>query len=529
MFKNKIGIETPIIFVLILFSLTLRYITLDIPAPADSLTYWVSSSWVADGKDFIAWFATRLGIIIPVAIIQIIFGTHPVVFHITPAIFYFIFLITTFITARKWIGLPGAVIASIFIIFIPRMTQQADQLLPGIFESGYLSLSIYFFLNSIENRNNRNIILSAVFLFFAYASKITALLPVLPYLFVMYKNKYTIKTVFLFFSVLLIGYISEHIWFAFHGHSFGRLGSLFAWDGFTVPYFEKTNLVITNFFHLFKRYLPNHAGYFWSVYFVNVLITLSIWIFSKRKMSVKYSSQEEAIIAIVIGMLFTTTFFIVKLDPIVVISLVRRYFLIHAAAGSLLIAIIFVKVGFKNKLFKVVPVWSILVIFYLPLICITTQMQYEIIQKGINRLSKGQHTLQVEISSFNRINSAFDSGKLILIHPSPRGNYRGWVDLRRMRIYFLDKSKWGEMTNYREKDLVRLEADLFEHNILVTDTDYHALVNRKIYPDRDSVHKKIKSDPKQKVLLLDNHDNSSTSFDNNIYYGGIKEVTMNTL
>ena len=131
--------DTIILFLLIIFTILVRLLTLQmIGTGSDEVWNWFSAKKLFYGFPYNSWnhHTARFGIIIPVFLVQKVFGTHPVVYYIPTLIMsilltFFLYKIGTKVHSRR-----AAFFSCIFLILFPQMVNAGSQILPGGFSYG---------------------------------------------------------------------------------------------------------------------------------------------------------------------------------------------------------------------------------------------------------------------------------------------------------------------------------------------------------------------------------------------------------
>ncbi|WP_319549686.1 hypothetical protein [Desulfogranum marinum] len=189
-----------IVIILALFSLSMLVrlcFSSNIEAGGDAIFKWAMvRDYVENGSLPPDWairshHALRWAINIPVLIIQKIYGTEPQNYYIWPFFsstmgVLFFYLIVKNIHSKLW-----GTLAAIAFLFSSPMLRQGSQFLPMGPAATYLLGSIYFLQIWINKKRLSLLILSVIFLFFSYGSKVTSIyyFPAFAILILIFSNK----------------------------------------------------------------------------------------------------------------------------------------------------------------------------------------------------------------------------------------------------------------------------------------------------------------------------------------------------
>jgi hypothetical protein len=183
---------------------------LTISSDGDNIYYWHSVKNLISHLpyEYAHHIPARYGIILPVFVSQLLLGFNPMVYYVIPFMFSMIQIVTLYKTANMIGGRTVAVLSCIVMTFFPQMLIQSGyNILPEIFETTYLIISVYFILLYTESDENRPVMLfwAAVFLFLGYLSKETMVFYCVPAAIYIYFRKKNFRHV-LIFSALMAGF-----------------------------------------------------------------------------------------------------------------------------------------------------------------------------------------------------------------------------------------------------------------------------------------------------------------------------------
>jgi hypothetical protein len=302
---------------LVIFSLALIirfYFTYSIGDAGDEFVKWFQNKRVLQGLgwDRLDHHTVRWSLNTPTLLVQWLFGSKAAVYYIAPACFgalaaLFVFLITRFIA-----GTTTAVFAAFLFSVAPPITKAGSQFLPAIFTIAYVLGSAYFLLRYSDSnqRQNRWLILAALFLFFAYGTKVPNLffLPGIV-IFLWWRSRPFLQPIIFFLAILLGLYILETISLALYTGDFvwsGRLHYL----GFHMERMTgETHVYALS--DIWKRWLLLPAYWQWLL-----LLACGVGLIGLVK---RDSGRNYGIILIFLMLLsfsLLTTFAIVELDPL---------------------------------------------------------------------------------------------------------------------------------------------------------------------------------------------------------------------
>ncbi len=317
-----------ILAALVLLTLWVRLSTqMMIHTGVDERDYWYAAKALSQGFPYPALThrTVRWAIILPVVVIQKIFGVHPNVYYVAPILnalcqTILLFALGTFLGGRR----VGA-LAALFLIFFPYQIRAASQTRPEIFSITYMLLCAYplaVALRSSGNRRIRYLLASSFALFLAYETKITNLF-FLPGIFavLLFFGKQGWKTgirdCFVFGLPLLALFLAETgIYAAFTPFKFGQLSVIEA-NHLSSDYAAPLH----SYLEIFKRYTPRYLEAYWQLPFVLFACACAPMLRKGRDAAIK----SVAILGL--SFFFFITFTITKTNPIMVAEdFINRYF-----------------------------------------------------------------------------------------------------------------------------------------------------------------------------------------------------------
>ncbi len=327
---KKINRETKIFLLFSFLTLVLRLLTLmEINTGGDNIDYWYYGKALLNNYPYGDLFhrSIRWGILFPIVVIQFIFGTGAWVIYLIPVLMSLVLNCVVYKLAKYLFSAKNALISVIIIQLFPYTIRIGSQLFLAMFSITYLLISLYFLLRFFDLKSDDKkyklyFLLSVLFMFIAYETKVTNLYLFVPWLILMFK-KTTLKNIILYCSILAGLYLIEHFFYWRAGFPLGRMqiilsthfgsGSMTLGEGVQ---FDGT------FLGLFERYSFKNFPIYWH------LITW-LGIFSGFYL-IKKGNREKTVsllLIIIIVFMFMQTFFIKSINPVVPMEdFVVRYF-----------------------------------------------------------------------------------------------------------------------------------------------------------------------------------------------------------
>ncbi|HCL56477.1 MAG TPA: hypothetical protein DHW82_05650 [Spirochaetia bacterium] len=338
------------LFILLITTVAIRIISMQmIQDGGDSVNAWHFAKKLLYGAPYeFGHIPARFSMIIPALMTQFVFGTHPLVYYIAPVLAsigaaYFLFK-----TGLKFSNRNTAFFSALFLMIFPEIVVASSHLKPEIFSVFYISASFYFLLVFLDRSKYSFLLLSGLFFFLAYLSKIDNLFFFPGFaLTLLFKSEKKWKTLLIFGSTLLFFILIETLFYALLSpFPLGRvqviLGSHLSSGNFDLKEFS-------SFFDLLKRF--EHVMGFWKLLLLLSLIS-SLFLLIKKDLRKKYAS----LLLIVSGFYFFITFTVKGFHPIkLAIPFEQRY--LTASSPFLILLVIsavyeFFKLLFENKILK---------------------------------------------------------------------------------------------------------------------------------------------------------------------------------
>ncbi len=337
--------ENIILLLLILFTLFFRLLTAaNIETGGDAAGVWFYAKKLLYGLPYDRWshHAARFGMIFPVYLIQAVFGTHPVVYYITPLLFFLLQILFLYKIGLRAHSIKLAYLSSMLLIFFPQMFRHAVQIKPGGFCATYILISVYFLFKFHDSEDHPNVyvLLSSVFLFLAYLAKITSLFFLPGIVLSIWVLRKRIRYIIVFCSLLFVLFLGETaIYYLVAGFKFGRIGIIMG------AHLSSGNLQpLSSFLDLFDRY-TGMIGY-WKIYFFAYLLsTCFLAVVAKR---IEMDEKIKSLLIIPLGFFLLLTFAVKSIDPVIPAMSFNHRHLVLAAPLMMLIISYSLIVAFRS-------------------------------------------------------------------------------------------------------------------------------------------------------------------------------------
>jgi len=434
-----------ILIALLLFTLFFRLATLMMMnTGVDERDYWFSAKAIARGLPYpeITHRTTRFAIILPVALSQVLLGSHPDVYYLLPVVNALIQTALAFAIGRKLRGRLTGFLAAIGLTLFPYMIRAGSQVRPEIFSITYILLALYFFVEYLQ-RDTRELpplLWSTAWLFIAYEAKITNLylVPGLFLAIILYKKRPA--HAFLLGGILLFLFLAETgVYAAFTQYKLGELEII------AKNHFHSDSLVVPGLVDLFQRYASQNLQVYWQVPFGLFAIAAAVYLIrgTDRRIS--------SLVLASLSFFFLLTFEVKTLHPVTPAeSFINRYFC--AALPSVFLVLAYAAEGIAAILFRRKPqgkadgsaaayVWvlafcvlAVLGIFSLP------RLPAGIRAYANSPLHLHQHPLVLNETYRRVINRAYSEGTPIV---AVNGN-GGENAIQTCESYFIDVSHYRE-------------------------------------------------------------------------------------
>ncbi len=303
---------------------------MEVNTGGDNIDYWYYGKALLNNYPYGELFhrSIRWGILFPIALFQLIFGTSAWVIYLIP-IFMTLVLNGVIYKLGKYLFSSKVAFLSIVIFqFFPYTIRIGSQLFLALFSISYVLISLYFLLRFFDlekgsRKSKLYFALSVTFLFIAYETKITNLYVLIPWVILLIKRS-SLKSAFIYCLILAGLYSIEHFCYAvFAGYPMGRLEIILS------THFGSGSMTLGQgvqfdgtFLGLFERYSFKNFPIYWH------LIT---WpgiaagiILLKNKIQ---PQKVGMLLTVIITFMFILTFAIKSVNPFIPMEdFVVRYF-----------------------------------------------------------------------------------------------------------------------------------------------------------------------------------------------------------
>jgi len=221
----------------------------------DAVYNWLNCKYLSIGE--VGWDSwnhhrTRWGIVLPNLLVIFSFGKGMWSYYIVGILYSNVsvgFLMQ--ILRQSGFGLFSISVAALFYIFFQPLSSSASQMMPSIYSSTYLILSIYFLLRYDRNPSVFNLVFCGLFIFLVYQSKFTGVLFFPGICLAVFASSKNLKHFIVFSVVLFFGIIIDNFSYYFTlGVEMGRLGVISSTHYGTL----EDNTVIDSLSDFFRRY-----------------------------------------------------------------------------------------------------------------------------------------------------------------------------------------------------------------------------------------------------------------------------------
>jgi hypothetical protein len=336
--KQILSSENAILLLIMSFAVFFRLLTaVNINTSGDEASIWFYAKKLYYGLPYVTnhWshHAARFGMIIPVYLVQLLIGTHPDVYYVTPLLFFFIQVFFLYKVGVRSHGIGAAFLGSLLLITFPQMIQHAVQVRPESFCATYTIISVYllYLYGDSEKKPIPFLILSAIFMFLAYLAKITSIFFIPGALIAVWMLRKRFSHALLYGTVLLFFFLIETaLYYSFAGFPLGRLSIIMG------SHLQNENLhPLITFLDLFDRY--GEMSLYWKIYFYLYLLSAGFLIAFARRRPV--NRKILSVLLISLSFFLFITFAISSIDPLIpAMSYNHRHFALVSPLMMLVIA-----------------------------------------------------------------------------------------------------------------------------------------------------------------------------------------------
>ncbi|HOT63095.1 MAG TPA: glycosyltransferase family 39 protein [Treponemataceae bacterium] len=207
-----------IILSLVFLSLWVRLSTLMmVHTGVDERDYWFAAKAISQGLPYpeLSHRTVRWAVILPVALAQSLFGSHPNAYYVMPLLAALSQAVLVYLLGRALNGRLAGSLASIALTFFPYQIRAASQVRPEIFSMTYVLLAALALVRYVRSSSDRArisaAVLAALATFLAYEAKITNLffMPGIAIAILLYSKGKGLKDALAYGGVLAGLYLAE--------------------------------------------------------------------------------------------------------------------------------------------------------------------------------------------------------------------------------------------------------------------------------------------------------------------------------
>ncbi|MCX7025037.1 MAG: glycosyltransferase family 39 protein [Spirochaetes bacterium] len=310
-----------IIAALVLFALFFRVSTLMmIHTGVDERDYWQSAKAIARSLPYpeLSHRTTRYGVILPVALAQIVLGSHPNVYYLMPVLNCMAQALLAYLIGLRLRGKITGFLAALALVLFPYMIRAGSQVRPEVFSITYILLALWCFIEYLDGDRSgiRPLLWMAFWIFVAYETKITNLFFVPGFLLAIVVCRKRPGHALLLGGVLLGMFLAETGLYAIlTEYRFGELEIIlqkhFRSDSFSVPHV----------WDLFRRFSPRYLQAYWSIPFA-AFAGFSVFFLVKRT-----DRKVKGLILGTLSFFLFLTIAVKSLHPVTPVeAFINRYF-----------------------------------------------------------------------------------------------------------------------------------------------------------------------------------------------------------
>ncbi len=322
------------LLLIILFCAALRILTPQIigVGGGDAVESWaVSRNLFFDADYFLIHRTARFATIIPIYLTQALFGTHPLVYYIAPAVASIIQAVFFFKIASIIRGPFFAFVCSLIFLSFPQMIRDVSHPRVSVFASMFFLISLYYALKfymdcSAADKENKpeikDLFISGINIFFMYMAKEDSLYFLPAVMLIVFMSRKRFSDLVLFGIVPFSLFLSETLlYYLFTDFKMGRLSII------TDKTHFDTVAPLYSWLSLFDRFKGEHLRpYFRYPLLISLIGGIYICI-KKRK---DENSRINPVFFIVVSLftyVFLLTFLIKSIHPIIPVNTFRTRYL----------------------------------------------------------------------------------------------------------------------------------------------------------------------------------------------------------
>jgi hypothetical protein len=439
-----------ILTALVLFTLIFRLLTLMMPhTGVDERDYWSAGKAIVSEAPYpdVQHRTVRWPIILPVALTQLLFGTHPNVYYVAPLVVGCLVAALFYSTGRRLGGRLVGFFAALGFILFPYMIRAGSQIRPEIFGVLFMLLAIRFLHahagagaqghapapvpNPNRARFDRNLLFIAGALFLAYLTKITSVFfvpGVLLYLWLRPRLETEpappgagFRDALIVALILLGLFLSETLLYGlFRGQWLGRAGVILE------NHLSQDFAPLPSVWALFRRYAPENLPLYWSVPLALFPVAAAYLWKARRR------ATAALFVLPLATFLFVFTFAVSSLDPVVPTErFIHRYFMPALPFVLLLDSLAFVTLLSTRRIehwaHRIPPAPAAVGFLAVMLLGISAVFASGKLPESVDRyytspLNLSEHPLTLNSRYLRQLNAAYLKGTPLVARPGTAGS-----------------------------------------------------------------------------------------------------------
>jgi hypothetical protein len=286
----------------------------------DERDYWYSAKALSHALPYpeLSHRTTRFAVILPVALAQLILGSHPNVYYVLPILNNLLQVALAFVLGIRLRGKLSGFLAALGLAVFPYMIRAGSQVRPEIFSVTYMLLALFCFVEYLERDEGElpPLLWTAVLLFVAYEAKLTNLFFVPGMVLAILLLKKKPSQALLLGGILLALFLAETGLYAiFTSYKLGELEIILK------KHFQPDSMVLPRFIDLLGRYSGQHLQAYWRIPFALFALASVVYL-AKGK-----DGRVRALIMASLSFFLFLTLEVKSLNPITPAeSFINRYF-----------------------------------------------------------------------------------------------------------------------------------------------------------------------------------------------------------
>jgi hypothetical protein len=344
-FNNLENRNEKILFLLLfIFLIAYKFFTFRMfDIGGDAINYWFASKHIAYGVPYIELDhqTSRFGLILPLAVIQMIFSSHPAVSLIIPNLFFVIHIFLIYKIGSMIKNPTIGFFSALLFMLCPHIIRFGTQTVPEAV-GGPLATAAFYYLLRYHQDDKKEIFylaISAFMLFWAYCAHELDIFFMPAFLMVIFLFKRNIRHLVLYSSILFVLFLFETSVFFYYTHDV-----MARYHAITGHHFTLEKFVPISFWGLFERYTKTQL--WWRIpFYLYLIILYPVW--RAANLHVRGLVLSSAIF-------FLLMLFAVKsINPIIPALAYKEVHLLFALPFMIMVIVIFFYDGFvivKNYL-----------------------------------------------------------------------------------------------------------------------------------------------------------------------------------